>query len=1329
MLKKFTKCLCLALPLMAGTAMAQSTITQWNFNSVPPDASTSTGSTTASVGSGNIMTVGGLTPSFASGTSSGGSSDPATTDNTGYGMTGWPNQGTGNKTAGIQFSASTAGITDVVINFDLRHSNTGPKHFALQYTLDVTASTPVWTDAAIDSAMTGDVWVNNRTYNLAAITGLNNNANAGFRIVSAFRPGTTNYVAATSTSSYGTTGTWRFDMVTISGTAAANPTPGSVSFVGSSANVNENGTSVKIVASLANGNTSAASVDVEILPISTATQGADYTATTLTYNFPANASTAKDTLTFLINDDAAAENAEYFIVRFTNPVNVSLPSGNANLYTVFILDNDKLAPVGTQSITLNPVASFSNGTAGNNSAEIVAYDSASQRLFIANSVGGKLDIVDFANPAAPVLLSSLSLAAYGNINSVAARNGIIALAIQDGTNPQANGSIVFLNASGTFINQVTAGAIPDMITFNHAGTKVLTANEGEPNDSYTTDPEGSITIVDISAGIAAVTQANVTTATFTSFNTQAASLKASGVRIFGPGATVAQDLEPEYITISEDDQTAFVTCQENNAIAVVDIATSTVTEVRALGFKDHSIPGNGLDANDQTGVIQIANWPVKGMYQPDAIASYNLNGTTYLVTANEGDARDYSGYSEQARLSSSSYVLDSATFPDAAAIKANIGRLNVTTATGDTDGDGDFDEIHVYGGRSVSIWNGTTGALVWDSGDDMETIISQHPQLAAIFNASNSNNTFKNRSDDKGPEPEGVTTAVIKGRVYAFLALERIGGCMVYDVTDPNNPLYVDYKNTRTIGSYGGDNGAEGILYIAASQSPNAKPYVITANEVSSTLTIFELQGDCITSSASITANGPTSVCPGNSVTLTASTAASYAWSTGDTTQSITVNQSGNYSVVTTTAMGCTDTSNTINVQVKPIPVVKTKHLSAVVFCEGDFVTLTTDSTINYSGFAFQWNKDGNAISGATDSAYNATITGAYTLTVSGGAGCSANSINTQNVTVKPTPTASFATPSITSACKGNTITLASDSVQSGYLYRWYLDGMQLVGIQSSVEARFNGSYSLVTVLNGCKDTSSSLMITINEAPIVTVTTADPTTFCEGGAALLELAPAASGFSYAWRKGVDTIAGANSDSYAATMQGRYRALVTDTNGCTGQSELFMITVEKTPNAVITPFSSTPTSQTLRASYGFMYTYQWFFNNSIIPGATNRKYTATQSGDYTVLVTKGNCQQTSAPYTVSGLRPAAESAAQILDGNFEITAYPNPVSNMLTIAVNGIEAVHAKVQLMDITGKLLAEKAMTETTLSIDMSSYANGMYMLRFADDNGAQGNLRITKQ
>jgi len=828
----------LILLCISNQCFCQNIITQWNFNSSPADASTTTGTTMPSQGAGTISLIGSTTATFASGTASGGSSDPAATDNTGWNTAGYPTISASDRTAGIRFNVSTAGKSNIVVSFDLRHSNTASRFLSVQYSTDVTAGTVIWTEFAIDSATGGDTWFNKRTYVLAAITALNNNPNAGFRVVSTFEPGQTSYRAASATGTYAGTGTWRFDMVTVKDTVLA--APGAVTFVGTRAEVMESATTFTVVARLANG-IAPASAELEILPIGTAATGTDFMLpASLKFEWPANSNNVNDTLVFTINNDNLPEATEYAIGRLINPVNATVPAASANHYTVFIKDNDQQAPVAAKSIELQYIGSFSNSFSGVNSAEVVDFDSTTRRLFVANSVNGRIDIINFGDPTAPVYFDSIAIRSYGNINSIAVRNGVIAAAIENFV-PQSAGTVVFFDINGNFLSQVMVGAMPDMIVFTKDGSKILTANEGEPNSAYTNDPEGSISIINLSGGVAALTNANVATAGFASFNTQATQLKNSGVRIFGPGASVAQDLEPEYITISPDGTTAYVTCQENNAVAVVNIATATVTQLLPLGTKDHSVAGNALDANDQVGLVQIANWPVKGNYMPDAIASYEAGGQTYLVTANEGDSREYFGFSEQVRLSSATYILDPVKFPFPDALKANLGRINVTTASGDTDGDGDFDEINVFGSRSFSIWNSSTGQLVWDSKDQLERITSADPVFGSLFNVSNSNNTFKNRSDDKGPEPEGVTVARIFGRTFAFVTLERIGGCMVYDVSDPANPVFVDYKNSRSVNIYGGDNGPEGLILIPANQSPNGNPILVMANEVSSTLSFYNI--------------------------------------------------------------------------------------------------------------------------------------------------------------------------------------------------------------------------------------------------------------------------------------------------------------------------------------------------------------------------------------------------------------------------------------------------------------------------------------------------------
>jgi hypothetical protein len=316
------------------------------------------------------------------------------------------------------------------------------------------------------------------------------------------------------------------------------------------------------------------------------------------------------------------------------------------------------------------------------------------------------------------------------------------------------------------------------------------------------------------------------------------------IRIFGPTATVAQDLEPEYIAVSEDNTTAFVTLQEGNAFAVVDISSATVTGLKGLGFKNHNLPGNGLDASDKSAGVQIKQWPVYGMFLPDAIDSYTVNGNTYYVTVNEGDSRDYAGYSEEKRVKD--LTLDPVAFPNATFLKKdqNLGRLKTTKANGDKNKDGLYEEIYCFGGRSFTVWD-ENGNMVFDSQDDLEQITAV--LLAGNFNSSHDlNNSFKQRSDDKGPEPEAIKIAQIDGRFYAFIGLERDGGVMVYDVTNPNFPEFVEYRNDRNFSVAAQDDltghyGPEGILFIAASESANGQPLLVVSHEISGSIAVYQV--------------------------------------------------------------------------------------------------------------------------------------------------------------------------------------------------------------------------------------------------------------------------------------------------------------------------------------------------------------------------------------------------------------------------------------------------------------------------------------------------------
>ena len=513
---------------------------------------------------------------------------------------------------------------------------------------------------------------------------------------------------------------------------------------------------------------------------------------------------------------------------------------------------------GQSVIDLKLIGRYSSNVYDAGGTEIAAYDAVTSHLFSVNAATGALDIIDLSDPSNPVLVSSIDLSPYGAAaNSVASMNGIVAAAVED-TNKQENGRAVFFDAAGNYLNQVEVGALPDMLTFTPDGMKVLVANEGEPNSDYTVDPVGSVSIIDLSGGIAGLSQANVTTLDFSAYNN---TILDPSIRVYGPNATVAQDMEPEYIAVSGNSEKAYVTLQENNALGVINLKNNKIVSLIGLGFKDYMDVNNKLDASDQnSAIVNITNWPVYGMYQPDAIKHIRLNGNNYLVTANEGDVREYSAFAEGSRVAS--LLLDETAFPDALNLKNNnnLGRLNVTKTLGDSDNDGDYDALYAFGARSFSI-RSTSGSLVFDSGDKLETFLYEKYPLN--FNCSNTNNTLKNRSDDKGPEPEGIEVAEIFDSTYAFVGLERTGGVVVYNITDPLNPRLVNYVNTRDLSqtpglNSGGDLGPEGLLFIPAAESPNGRNLLVVSNEISGTIAIFETDVLCATYKVQVCYDGET---------------------------------------------------------------------------------------------------------------------------------------------------------------------------------------------------------------------------------------------------------------------------------------------------------------------------------------------------------------------------------------------------------------------------------------------------------------------------------------
>ena len=562
--------------------------------------------------------------------------------------------------------------------------------------------------------------------------------------------------------------------------------------------------------------------------------------------------------------------------------------------TIFFGAHPTLAapPIATTTLDLIPLGTY-NGLGGLGASEIVAFDSASKQLFINNGALNRIDIVDIENPATPTLVRSVDMGVYGRgVQSVTVGNGIVAAAVDvapvvssDGRQTASNGLVILMDTTGRVLRNVAVGTLPDHVSFTPDKKTILVAGEGEPicslentntpateksDPALVSDAKGTVSLIDVSNG---ATSATVTTLDFSAFDKTA--LLAENVRVFFPGSTAAQDLEPEYITTNAAGTRAYVTLQEANAIAVVDLVNKTILDVAPLGFKDWSAAGlvydgsnvdsgtNGTFANP----ISYAGVPLKGMYMPDTIASMQKGGETYLLTANEGDARDYDCFKEESTFADVAGADSFASFWDTAndAVKAN-NKLGVqkTTLAFPTKApvSGTATNLYVFGGRSFSIWN-SSGELVWDSGSQLEEIALRDYPTAFNSDSSDSAATpqlmvsgqparMDRRSTSKGVEPEALAVGTIGAQTFAFVGLERMGGIMVYDVSNPAAPSFVRYKNAAleglalnpvnntTPGSY--DVSPEGMVFVPAAASPNAKPMLIVANELSGTTTMYEVR-------------------------------------------------------------------------------------------------------------------------------------------------------------------------------------------------------------------------------------------------------------------------------------------------------------------------------------------------------------------------------------------------------------------------------------------------------------------------------------------------------
>lgn len=469
-----------------------------------------------------------------------------------------------------------------------------------------------------------------------------------------------------------------------------------------------------------------------------------------------------------------------------------------------------------KKINLTKIASYETSLKGG--SEIVAYDTLSNKMFTTNGALNKIDITqiiyDKNSQNTNILkIGAIDLSSYGDgVNSVAVSKGMVAVAVevtsQFDKSKQLRGSVVLFDTKGNHIKTVKAGYLPDMVTFNEDASKIIVANEGEPNKNYRYDPKGSIGIIDIQNAY-----------TYTDLNFF--DIEVPKDVIIKKGSHAGVDLEPEYITVSGNK--AYVSLQENNAMAIVDLKNNKLESLVALGFKDHSKVENSIDIEEEGKILLKPYKNLYGMYQPDSIASYKVNGKTFVVTANEGDGREYGKYENESKISKLKLS------PALIEVYKSENDLKINNELGQNNGV--YEKLYTFGTRSFSIWNDKS-ELVFDSKNELARLASSYePEL---FNQDKGKKD--KRSGNKGVEPEALTVGEVNGKTYAFIGLERQSAIVVYDITTPSKAKFVKYLNTKNK-----DISPEGMKFVKAENSPTKKPLLLVAFEISGSTSVFEI--------------------------------------------------------------------------------------------------------------------------------------------------------------------------------------------------------------------------------------------------------------------------------------------------------------------------------------------------------------------------------------------------------------------------------------------------------------------------------------------------------
>ena len=471
----------------------------------------------------------------------------------------------------------------------------------------------------------------------------------------------------------------------------------------------------------------------------------------------------------------------------------------------------------------------------------IAYDHTVNKLYSVNQEQLGFDIIDYTDIFKPNFERTVDLSQYlTRVRSIESSSGFVFIA-GDGSSAQLPGKLLIYNSNGVFRKQLSIGAKPDRMKFTGDDITLVICNEGSPDSTYSADPIGSVNIINTAAGINFLTQADVKTLDFTLLDTTDFDPL---IHIYNnAGQNPSQDLEPEAVSFSPDNRTAYVVLQENNALAVVDLFNAELDTILGLGYRDHN--ASGLDASDLANTVNITNYPrLYGIHQPGDIAGFEFQGHAYHILANQGEPRRYQAYDERIRVSNQ--PVDPSKFSNLQTLLEDtlLGRLNISSAYGDRNGDGLHDSLLSFGSRSISIRD-SSGAEVWHSTDLMGLFVASL-QPSDFNAAADDNSSFKQRSDDMGIEPNAVVTGEVDGNLYAFVSLYQMGGIMIFNISTGPQATIDQYHLDRDFSlpandPMAGDLGPTDLEFVPAGRTPLGIAQLFVANEVSGTISVYQI--------------------------------------------------------------------------------------------------------------------------------------------------------------------------------------------------------------------------------------------------------------------------------------------------------------------------------------------------------------------------------------------------------------------------------------------------------------------------------------------------------